>query len=651
MEPDTFPKLLVHHARQRGERPAIREKNRGIWHTMGWRELAEEVSALAAGLAAQGVKRGSFVALVGDNRPRLQAAMCAVQWLGAVAVPLYPDATADELAGPIHSAEVSHVFAENQEQVDKLLAILPRCPGVQRIVYDEDRGMRHYQQPQLVSYAALLAQGREELASRKGALDAELARGSGKDPAALFFTSGTTGPARGVLHSHGALIDRARAAAQIDGLNDSDTAIAYLPPAWIGQHVLAYALPMVVGSCVCCPESSETMLHDMREMGPSVFLAPPRVLETLLTQVSIRINDTGGIKRRLYTHYLGVAQQVGARVLAGGPVAFADRLAYALGNLLIYGPLRDVLGMSRLRVAYTSGEAIGPDLLLFYRSIGINLKPLYGSTETGLFVTMQGNGQVLPDTVGPAAPGVELAISPESELLVRSPGLFLGYHRDAEGTRRATNAEGWFHTGDAGWLGDDGQLRVIDRLKDVGKLSDGTLFAPKLLENKLKFSPYINEAVAFGNGRDRVCVFVNIDLEAVGNWADKQGISYTGYADLAAHDEVYGLIADCIAKANAELAADPALARLQIHRFLLLHKLLEADDGELTRMRKVRRNVIAERYAGLVDALYDGRSQGRVDAEVRYEDGRIGIVSADVTIRDAKTFALTFTPQAQKKAA
>ena len=342
-----------------------------------------------------------------------------------------------------------------------------------------------------------------------------------------------------------------------------------------------------------------------------------------------------------------MAQRVGAREQAGTPVSLADRLAYALGNLLIYGPLRDVLGMSRLRVAYTAGEAIGPDLLLFYRCIGINLKQLYGSTETGVFVAMQADGRVRADTVGPAAPGVELSFSPQREVLVRTPGLFLGYHRDVEGTRRAVNADGWFHTGDAGWLGDDGHLRIIDRLQDVGALDDGSLFAPKLLENKLKFSPYINEAVAFGHGRDRVGVFITIDLDAVGNWADKLGISYTGYADLAAHDEVYGLIADCITQANAEMASDPAWARSQIHRFLILHKPLEAADGELTRMRKVRRDVIAKRYGSLIDALYDGRSVARVDAEVRYEDGRVGIVSADVKIRDAKTFPVA----ASKKAA
>jgi len=636
--PDTFPRWLHRHAQQRGGRPALREKSRGIWQTLSWQQLADEAAVLAAALAERGLQRGDHVGLLGENRPRLFMAMAAVQWLGGVVVPLFADTTAEEIAGPIRTADIGWVFAENQEQVDKLLGLIPHCPTLRHIVYDDDRGMRHYKQAQLVGYDALRTQGRDGLAGAKPRLDAELARGSAKDAAAVFFTSGTTGPARAVVHSHGGLIDRARTAAAQDGLGDEDVTLAYLPPAWIGQHVFAYALPMVTGLCVCCPESSETMLQDLREMGPSIFLAPPRVLEALLTQVSIRMEDTGGLKRRLYTRFIAVAERLGARILAGESVGPADRLGYALGNLLIYGPLRDVLGMSRLRVAYTAGEAIGPDLLRYYRSIGINLKQLYGSTETGLFVTMQVDGKVLPDTVGPPAPGVELSFGSEREVLVRSPGLFLGYLRDEEGTRRATTTDGWFRTGDAGWLGEDGQLRVIDRLKDAGTLADGSPFAPKLIENKLKFSPFINEVVAFGQGRDRVGVFVDLDPEAVGNWADKRGLSYTGYADLAALDEVYGLVGEVIAKANAELARDPSLAGSQIRRYLILHKRLEADDGELTRMRKLRRDVIAQRFASLIDALFDGSRQGRVESEVRYEDGRVGIVAADVKVRDAQTF-------------
>jgi len=389
------------------------------------------------------------------------------------------------------------------------------------------------------------------------------------------------------------------------------------------------------------------MLNDMREMGPTVFLAPPRVLEALLTQVTIRINNTGGFKRNLYDHYMAVAQRVGPQTLAGESVNLSDSLAYGLGNALMYGPLRDVMGMGRLRVAYSAGEATGPDLLLFYRAMGINLKQLYGSTETGLFVTAQSKGLVKPGAVGAAAPGVELAFGPEREVLVRSPGLFLGYHDVVQGTQRATNADGWFHTGDAGWLDEDGQLHIVDRVQDVGVLKDGTLFAPKVVENKLKFSPYINEVVAFGNGHDCVCVFVDIDAESVGNWADKQGLTYTGFADLATLDPVYGLIGDVIATANAAFAQDSDLAHAQVHRFLLLQKRLEPDDGELTRMRKVRRDVVSRRFASLVQALYDGSAMGHVDAEIRYADGSVGTISADIKIRDAKTFAA----QSRKKAA
>ena len=636
---DTFPQLLLHNAKMRPERAAVREKSRGIWQTLTWRALADEVRALAAGLSAAGVRRGDYVGLLGENRPRLFAAMAAVQWVGGVVVPLFADTPADEIAIPMRTAHIGVVFAENQEQVDKLLAVMPQCPALRHIIYDDDIGMRHYRQSHVQAYEALLATGRDGLAQSGAQLDAELARGSAKDPAALFFTSGTTGPARGVVHAHGALIDRARAAVAVDGLNDQDTLVAYLPPAWMVQHMFAYALPMVTGSCVCCPESSETMLNDMREMGPTVFLAPPRVLEALLTQVTIRINNTGGFKRSLYDHYIAVAQRVGPRTLAGEPLAVSDSVAYSLGNVLMYGPLRDVMGMSRLRVAYAAGEATGPDLLLFYRAMGINLKQLYGSTETGLFITAQSVGGFKPGAVGAAAPGVELSLGAGREVLVRSPGLFLGYHGDDEATQRAMHADGWFHTGDAGWLDEDGQLHIVDRLQDIGALTDGSLFAPKLLENKLKFSHYINEAVAFGNGRDHVCVFVDIDAESVGNWADKQGLTYTGFADLATLDEVYGLIGEIIAKANAELAQDPQLSHAQIHRFLLLQKRLEPDDGELTRMRKVRRDVVSRRFASLVQALYDGSPMGHVDAEVRYADGSVGILSSDIKIREAKTFA------------
>ncbi len=644
---DTFPKLLLQHARVRPERPAIREKDLGIWQTWTWRHFADEARALACGLAAHGFKRGDHLALIGDNRPRLYAAMCAAQCLGGIPVALYQDAAAAEMAFPIQNAGITHALAEDQEQVDKLLEILPQCPSLKRIYYDEPRGLRHYRQPQLMSCDKLLEIGLESYRRDPAFLETEIAKGRGDDTAAMLFTSGTTGVPKGVVLTHHALIDRARAAAQMEGLGDTDVVLAYLPPAWVGQFIFALAQPMVTGYCICCPESAETVMSDLREIGPTYYFAPPAVLEGLLTRVSIRMEDASPVKRALYRYFMGVARRVGTKILDGKPVGAADRLRYRLGDVLVYGPLRNALGMSRVRVAYTAGEAIGPDLFVFYRSLGINLKQLYGSTETSVFVCIQPDGQVKPDTVGPAVKGVELSFTPERELLIRSPGLFKEYYKNPEATAQAKDAEGWYHTGDAGYLDTDGHLKIIDRVKDVGKLADGSLFAPKYLENKLKFFPYIKEAVAFGNGRDRVCVFINFDMEAVGNWAERRNLPYAGYVDLASRDEVYALVGECIEKVNLDLAQDRELANSQIHRFLILHKQLEADDGELTRTSKVRRGHVGEKYAALLDALYGGKQVVHVDAQVKYEDGRSGTLSADLKIRDAKTFA----PAAARKAA
>jgi long-chain acyl-CoA synthetase len=644
---DTFPKLLMRHAQERSDRPAIREKDLGIWQTWTWRQFADEVRALACALAAEGFRRGEHIALIGDNRPRIYAGICAAQCLGGIPVPLYQDAVAAEMTFPIQNAEIAYAIAEDQEQVDKLLEILPQCPSLRRIYYDDPRGLRHYHQPQLMSYDKLLELGREALARDPGFIDAEIAKGQGSDTAAMFFTSGTTGVPKGVVLTHHALIDRSQAVAEMEKLGEHDVVLAFMPPAWIGQNIFSYAQPMVTGYCICCPESAETVVGDMREIAPTYYFAPPRVFEALLTQVSVRMEDAGALKRWLYKYFMRVAKRVGTRILERKEVNYLDRLLYNIGDLVVYGPLRNVLGMSKVRIAYTGGEAIGPDLFSFYRSLGINLKQLYGSTETSVFVCVQPDGQVKADTVGPAVPGVELKFTPERELLIRSPGLFKEYYKNPQATQEAKDAEGWFRTGDAGYIDQDGHLRIIDRAKDVGELLDGTLFAPKYLENKLKFFPYIKEAVAFGADRDRVCVFINIDMEAVSNWAEKRNIPYSGYTDLAQQDPVYELVAECVAQVNADLSREPELANSQIHRFLILHKELEADDGELTRTRKVRRRFIAEKYGSLVEALYANQQSVHVEAQVRYEDGRTGTFSADLKIRDAKTFA----PAAARKAA
>lgn len=651
LEANTFPRLLKYHARVHADRPSIREKDLGIWQTLTWNEMADQVRALAGGLAALGFKRGDRLAIIGENRPRLYAALTAAQTLGGIPVPLYQDAVAQEMAFVLQNTEAVCAIAEDQEQVDKMLEILPGCPHLKHIIYDDPRGLRDYRQGQLMSFGTLLELGHEFNRKEPGYVDAESEKGSPAETAALFYTSGTTGHAKGVVLTHAAMISTGRAYSEFENMGADEDLLAYLPMAWIGQNLFSYTQWLVAGFCVSCPESADTVMTDMREIGPSYYFAPPRVLEGLLTSVMIRMEDAGWVKRKLFHYFMDLARRVGAVILDGKPVALVDRALYALGDVVIYGPLRNVLGMSRVRVAYTAGEAIGPDLFVFYRAIGINLKQLYGQTETTVYVCVQPNGGVKPDTVGPPLPGCEIRIADDGEILVKTPGLFTEYYKNPEATAEAKDAEGWFHTGDAGFFDADGHLKIIDRAKDVGKLSQGTLFAPKYLENKLKFFPHIKEAVAFGDGRDHATAMINIDVAAVGDWAERRNLSYAGYTDLAAKDPVYDLIRDCIEKVNLDLANDPKLSGSQIKRFVILHKELDADDGELTRTRKVRRRIIADKYAAIVEALYTEATHVIIDAQVKFEDGRSGTVRADLKLRDVKTFGPDESTRLQRKAA
>ena len=632
----TFPQLLLAHATQRPDAPAIREKTLGIWQTRSWKALRDEVELIAAGLAADGFVAGDHLALVGENRPRLYIGMIAAQALGGIPVPLYQDAIAREMIYVFRDAEVRAALVEDQEQVDKMLEIREGWAGLAHIYYDDPRGLRNYGQAGLCAYEALLERGRDWLRDRPGFLDEVIARGRPDDVAAMFYTSGTTGNPKGVVHTHQNLMLPSLAASRLERLRADEDILAYLPMAWIGQNIFSYAQWLLCGFTVNCPESTATVANDMREIGPTYYFAPPRVLEQLLTQVTIRMEDASRPVRWLYGRSMALARRVGERILNGEVgVSALDRFRYRLGDLMIYGPLRNVLGMSRVRVAYTAGEAIGPDLFVFFRAIGINLKQLYGSTETAVFVCIQPDGQVRPDTVGPAVDGVELRLTDSGEVLIRSPGLLREYHRNPEATREVKDAEGWYHTGDAGYLDVDGHLKIIDRAKDVGKLADGSLFAPKYVENKLKFFPHIKEAVAFGSGRDQVMAMINIDMEAVSDWAERRNLAFAGYTDLAGRPEVLELIRDCVAKVNADLASDPMMSSSQIHRFLVLHKELDADDEELTRTRKVRRAHIGKKYEVLVDALYGGRTEQFIETAVRFEDGRSGSVSATIAVLDA----------------
>jgi len=636
--PPTFPRLLLGHAQHQPDAPAVREKDLGIWQSWSWADVAREVREFACGLASLGFKAGDNLAIVGANRPHLYMAVIAAQSLRGVPVPLYQDAVAAEMVFMLEDAAVEFVVAEDQEQVDKLLECRETRPAIRHIVYDDPRGLRHYDQPGLLGYEKLCELGRAWDAAHPGFFDQSVAAGEASDVAVILYTSGTTGRPKGVCQTHASFIAAGRGGVETDRLGPGDNIMSYLPMAWVGDHLFSVAQWLVGGFTLNCPESAETVMNDMREIGPSYYFGPPRTFEGLLTAVSIRMEDAAAPKRWLYAKFMALARRVGADILNGAPVGPMDRLLYAIGDLLIYGPLRNVLGMSRIRVAYTAGAAIGPDLFRFYRSIGVNLKQFYGQTETCAYVCLQQDGKVKLQTVGSAAPGIELKIAADGEVLVRGVSVLQGYYKRPDATAEVLDADGYFHTGDAGVLDAEGHLRIIDRAKDVGRMHGGAMFAPNYIENKLKFFPQIKEAVCFGDARDEVCAFVNIDFEAVGNWAERRGLAYGGYVDLAAKPEVLGLVADCIAQVNADLASEEGMGDTQIARFLVLHKELDPDDDELTRTRKVRRGFIAGKYAVLIDALYGGKTEQFIETQVKFEDGRTGVVSATLKIVEAKRF-------------
>jgi len=631
---DTFPKLLQRNAERFADRPAIREKDFGIWQTWTWSQMLDEVRLLACGLAARGFQRGDTLAIIGDNRPRLYWGIAAAQCLGGVPVPAYQDAAAEEFQFLLEHAEAKFVLAEDQEQVDKVLEVQDRCPVLEEVIYDDSRGLRNYDHTHMHDFESIQAQGKALLEKNPGFFDEQVAMGKGSDTSIILYTSGTTGRPKGVVLSYDNMVITARHGVEFDNLTEKDEILAYLPMAWVGDHLFSYAQAYVAGFCVNCPESPATVMDDMREIGPTFFFAPPRIFENLLTQVYIRMEDTAKIKQGAFNYFMEVARKVGPDILRGASVGLLDRVKYYIGYVLVYGPLKDTMGMSRIRLAYTAGEAIGPDIFDFYRSLGINIKQLYGQTEAAVNITLQPDGEVYPDTVGKPAPEVEIKITDEGEVLYRSPGVFQCYHKNEEATREVKTDDGWVHTGDAGFFDANGHLKIIDRVKDVGRLNDGSMFAPKYIENKLKFFPHIREAVAFGHERDYCTAMINIDLEAVGNWAERRNIPYSSYQELASRPEVYELVEESVEKVNADLAEDEKLAPSQIKRFLILHKELDADDGELTRTRKVRRGFIADKYKEIVDALYGGKTSCHVETQVTYEDGRTGKLAGDLEIRD-----------------
>ncbi|MBU3032040.1 AMP-binding protein [Paracoccus marinaquae] len=635
----SIPALLARNVARYGNRPAYREKEFGIWQSWTWAEAADEIRALALGLLVLGLKPGDHIAIIGRNRPAHYWGMIAAQMCGAVPVPLYQDAVAEEMAYVLGHCGARFVLCGDQEQVDKVLEVEETVEGIEQILYTDKRGMRKYDHSRMNALADVQAEGRAAAQRLGPELDARIAAQDYDSTCVMLYTSGTTGKPKGVVLSNRNIIETSKNTAEFDHLRQREEVVAYLPMAWVGDFIFSVGQALWAGFTVNCPEGAHTMMTDMREIGPTYFFAPPRVFEGELTSVMIRMEDAGRIKRWLFRHYMEIARRVGPALLDGERVSLGDRLAYGLGNIFVYGPLKNTLGLSRIRVGYTAGEAIGPEIFDFYRSLGINLKQLYGQTEASVFITQQPDGQVRSDTVGVPSPGVEVRIAENGEVLYRSPGTFVEYFKNADSTASTKDSQGWVATGDAGFFEEKtGHLRIIDRAKDVGKMADGSMFAPKYVENKLKFYPNILEAVVLGNGRDFCTAMINIDLNAVGNWAERNNIAYASYQELAGHPQVYATIREHVEAVNRSVAEDEMLSGCQIHRFLVLHKELDPDDGEMTRTRKVRRAVINDKFADLVTALYDGSSSIYTETEVTYEDGRKGLIKATLKIEDAQVF-------------
>jgi len=633
----TFPRVVQRNATTFGERPAYREKAFGIWQGWTWIQAHEQVRALAIGLIDLGVEPADKIAVIGRNRPAFYWTMIAAQYVGAIPVPVYQDSSADEVAYVMEHCGARFAVVDDQEQVDKLLDVSARTPILERIVYVDPRGLRKYDHALLHDFAAVQEKGRTLRAELDPELDRRAALAAGGDAAVILYTSGTTGRPKGVVLTHDNVLATAKNTCAFDSLSEHESILAYLPMAWVGDFVFSMAQATWAGFCVNCPENAGTMHKDLQEIGATYFFAPPRFFEGLLTSIRIRMEDASAFKRWLFDGAIERARAVGPALLEGRDVSLPARLLHRLDHALILGPLLNATGLSAVRVGYTAGEAIGPEIFDFYRSLGINLKQLYGQTEACVFVTQQPDGEVHPDTVGVPCPGVEIRIDDSGEVLYRSPGAFREYYKNPEATADTKDAQGWVSTGDAGFFdSSSGHLRIIDRAKDVGRLANGHLFAPKFTENKLKFYPDILETVVFGRDRTFCTAFINIDLTAVGNWAERNNIAYASYQELAAHPKVYGSIQSHIEAVNRSVAEDERLFDCQVHRFLVLHKELDADDGEITRTGKVRRRTVEQKYATLIEAMHDGSDQVYIETEITYEDGRKGAIRATLEIRDAR---------------
>jgi len=626
---DTLPRLLAHNAKVHGTDIALREKDRGIWNEMTWADYASTATKCAAALRAAGVKSDDAVIVIGDNRARLYLAMVGVSMLSAHAMPAYAGATLSELQHFVGEANVSAAFAEDQEQVDKLLELREIGDGSPAmIIYDDSRGMNDYTASGLVAWEELIEAGEKAL-SADSALAEQLINGAKpEDPAVFMHSSGTTGKPKGIVLSHANLIAGSRNAHAAGAFVEGEEVLAYLPMAWVGDYALTVAAAIAFRFTISVPERQETVQRDMREIAPSLYLAAPRSWDNMLTMIQVGIENSTPLKKWIYHFFMDRSIEAEKRKLKGEKPGALDGLGKMLGEWLVFGPIKDQFGLTRLTSAFTGGEAIGEDTFVFYRGLGIALRQFYGQTETSAFSSIQAADEVQLHTVGKPLPGVEVDITDAGEIKFRSGSIFAGYYNNPKATAEALT-DGWLLTGDAGYLEDDGHLVVLGRLSEVVYTAAGERYVPNYVENRLKFSPYIKDAAISGAGRDELTAMVCVDFESVGHWAEVNGVPYTSYGDLSQRDEVATLLNTAFERVNNVLPDT-----LKIHRFVSLPKEFDPDDGEITRTRKLRRKVVEERYSQVIDALYGDETEVHVKAEVTYETGETGFVERTLPIRE-----------------
>lgn len=624
----TIPKLFVRKAQEYGQRVAIREKEFGIWRPITWATYLKNVRQFSLGLVALGLQKDDKVAMIGDNRPEGLFAEMAALCAGGVAVWLFQDALLEEVQYIVDHCDARFLVAEGQEEVDKALAIKERCPKLARIIWDDPKGMRGYQDPALIRFTEVQRLGQELEAREPGRFDTMVEGGRGEDVCLLFYTSGTTAKPKGALLTHTNMLKMGQNLMRVDPYQPSDDFVSFLPMAWIGEQMMSISCGLMAGFTLNFPEEPETVLANLREIAPHAIFSSARFYEQMVRTVQVKYLDASRLKRKTYELALDIGNRLADCKLGKRRAPWALRVLGFLADRSVHKKLRDHLGLSRIRNAYSGGSALGPDYFRFFHAVGVNLKQIYGQTEIAGISVVHRSDDIKFDTVGKPIPETEVRITPGGEILSRSPSVFKGYYKDAQATAQALS-DGWLHSGDTGFIDPDGHLVFFDRTKDVFTLNDGSRFSPMFLESRLKFSPFVKDAWVLGHQRPFAAAVICIDGGVVGKWAEDNRIAYTSYQELSQYPQVYALIDSEIRKANARL---PAAAR--VRRFLNLHKEFDADDEELTRTRKLRRAFLEERYRDLVEAMYGGADRLTVGTTITYEDGRVAQVKAELRIAD-----------------